>query len=69
MRASRKSANRPNWLKVFGIPMLIGLASAAGLMFALLLGDAGRIFCWFAVGLPIVLVIWFAIHRQRTFDR
>ena len=57
--------NRPPlWIRVFGIPIIIAVLSLAGLLSALLLGDAGRYLSWFAVGLP-VLICAYAWLRQR----
>ncbi|MDB5501191.1 MAG: hypothetical protein JWR89_1093 [Tardiphaga sp.] len=46
------------WLRVFGIPVVIGVLSLAGLLSALLLDEAGRVFSWFAVGLPAAIAAW-----------
>jgi hypothetical protein len=45
--------------------MLVGIASVVGLISALLLGEAGRIFSWFAMGLPIVLVARLAARSRE----
>ena len=50
---------------VFGIPIVIGLLSLAGLISALLFGQLGRYFSWIAVGSPIILLLWLLIQRYR----
>jgi hypothetical protein len=41
---TREPRRPATWLDVFGIPIAIGLLSAAGLLSALLFGGLGRIF-------------------------
>jgi hypothetical protein len=55
---------RDRWLAVFGLPIVVGVVSAAGLLSALLLGASGRIFSWFALGLPLAIAV-FAYWRCR----
>lgn len=52
------SSRRPQWIRVFGAPILIGVLSMIGLLSALLAGDLGRYFSWFGVGLPIAVAVW-----------
>jgi hypothetical protein len=52
------SSQRPPWLRVFGAPIVIGALSLIGLLSALIAGDLGRYFSWFAVGLPVAIAIW-----------
>jgi hypothetical protein len=54
----RVSSERPQWLRVFAAPIVIGVLSLAGLLSALLAGDLGRYFSWFGVGLPIAIAAW-----------
>ncbi|UGV25478.1 hypothetical protein E0H22_07125 [Rhodopseudomonas boonkerdii] len=53
-----RRAKRPQWLRVFGVPIVIGVLSLAGLLSALLAGDPGRYFSWFGVGLPVAIAAW-----------
>jgi hypothetical protein len=46
---------RSNWRRVFGAPIVVGVLSLAGLLSALLLGDPGRWFSWFALALPVAI--------------
>jgi hypothetical protein len=65
MPSSGKRTGAPTWLNVFGMPIIIGIVSLAGLMAALLLGVIGRYFSWIAVGLPVILVAWRVTRRPR----
>ena len=50
--------------KVFGIPMGIGLLSAAGL-FAALLGDGvWDSLSWVGLGIPAVIGVWALVQRR-----
>jgi hypothetical protein len=57
------------WFGVFGGPIIIGVLSLAGLLSALLLGDAGRVFSWIAVGCPIAVSAWFLFRARRSARR
>jgi hypothetical protein len=37
---------------------MIGVLSVAGSLSALLAGDFGRYFSWFALGLPVAIAAW-----------
>jgi hypothetical protein len=65
MILSDKSVDAPNWRTVYGIPIVIGLLSLAGLVAALLFGGIGRYFSWIAVGSPVVLTVWLFAQRWR----
>jgi hypothetical protein len=65
MILSGKPVDAPNWRTVYGIPIVIGLLSLAGLVAALLFGGIGRYFSWIAVGSPIVLTAWLFAKRRR----
>ena len=56
MEVSGKPHAVASWRTVFGIPIVIGLLSLAGLISALLFGQLGRYFSWIAVGSPIIPV-------------
>ncbi|MPR02195.1 DUF4175 domain-containing protein [Pseudomonas sp. MAFF 212408] len=50
--------------KVFGIPLVIGVLSAAGL-FAALLGDGlWDSLSWVGLGIPAVIGVWALIKRR-----
>jgi hypothetical protein len=65
MPSTGKLVGAPTWLSVFGMPIIIGIVSLAGLMAALLLGEIARYFSWVAVGLPVILVAWRVMRRPR----
>jgi hypothetical protein len=65
MAVPGKSGEVPNWRKVFGFPIVIGLLSLAGLVSALLFEEFGRYFSWIAVGSPIILLSWLVVQRCR----
>jgi hypothetical protein len=58
MTGNDMSPHKPTWLRVFGVPIVIGVLSLAGLLSALLAGDLGRYFSWVALGLPAVIALW-----------
>lgn len=49
---------RATWWRVFGAPIAVGVLSLAGLLSALLAGDPGRYFAWFALGVPLAIAAW-----------
>jgi hypothetical protein len=65
MNWSGKPGRAPTWRSVFGAPLLIGFASMAGLLAALLFGEIGRYLSWLAVGSPILAVAWL-LARPRS---
>jgi len=53
-----------NFWKVFGIPLAIGLLSAAGL-FAALLGDGlWDSLSWVGLGIPAAIGVWALVKRR-----
>jgi hypothetical protein len=59
MSHERQFRRAGTWFSVFGAPLVIGGLTLAGLLSALLLGEAGRVFSWVAVGLPVAVSAWF----------
>ncbi|ACA15950.1 hypothetical protein M446_1434 [Methylobacterium sp. 4-46] len=51
---------------VFRIPLLVGGASAAGLLGALLIEEIGPVLAWLGLSLPLVLILW---HGARALGR
>ncbi|MBY0295920.1 MAG: hypothetical protein K2X71_07775 [Methylobacterium sp.] len=55
---------------VFRIPLLVGLASLAGLLSALFFEGPGWVAAWIGLGLPLALVAWHVglalIRTERT---
>ena len=52
------SGRSQHWIAVFGVPILLGVLSMAGLLAALLLGDVGRYLSWLTVGAPVLVIAW-----------
>jgi hypothetical protein len=46
-------------LRVFAIPILLGVLSIVGLLSALLGDDAWDILSWLALGVPCVVIGWY----------
>ena len=46
------------WRAVFGVPLLVGLATLAGLLAALLHEGAGWVAAWLSLSLPLALIAW-----------
>jgi len=63
MMSIGKAGSAPNWRRVFGLPIIIGLLSLAGLISALLFGEVGRYFSWIAIGSPIIVLSWLFVQR------
>ncbi len=55
-------------LRVWLMPVLIGLLSAGGLVTALLDDGVGEIFSWIALGLPVLISFWYlaGLNISRT---
>jgi hypothetical protein len=45
--------------RVFGIPLLLGLLSAVGLLSALLGDGPWDALSWLTLGLPVAVILWF----------
>jgi hypothetical protein len=60
--------HRSRWIGVFGVPLIVGVLSLAGLLAALLAGDLGRYFSWIAVALPavIVAIVWLRLRFGQS---
>lgn len=61
---SRK-ASSSSIARVFGMPALIALASAVGLVAALLGDDLNDWISWLGLGVPVAVIAW-AWLRRRT---
>lgn len=62
-RAARRQARRHGLWRVFRWPLLIGLASAAGLVSALVGDGVWDAVSWATLSLPLVVGLWFAWRR------
>ncbi len=69
MKSPDKAVGAPNWMTVYGVPIVVGLLSLSGLLSALLLEQAGRYFSWIAVGSPILLTAWLLARRLLRLSR
>lgn len=49
--------------KLWGWPIALGLLSASGLLSALVSDHWGDWWSWFALGLPVLVMVWFALRR------
>lgn len=50
--------------KIWGMPLLLGLMSIAGLITALVGDDVWDVFSWLTLGIPLVIIGWFLIKKQ-----
>lgn len=66
MKRSLFGTQRP-LLRVFAIPLLLGMLSIVGLLSALLGDDAWDALSWLTLGVPCVVIAWywFAAGRLR----
>ncbi|WP_205824716.1 hypothetical protein [Methylobacterium terricola] len=62
MSAGRHPAG---WRAVFGVPLLVGLATLTGLLAALLHEGAGWVVSWLALSLPLALIGWHVAKASR----
>jgi hypothetical protein len=51
--------------RVFGIPILLALASAIGLLSALFGDGVWDVLSWVALGAPTVVVAWYVMRPAR----
>ena len=55
--------SRP-WLRVFGVPILLGVLTTIGLLAALSWADIGKYIAWVTVGAPVAIVGWVWLRRR-----
>jgi hypothetical protein len=48
---------------IWGWPIALGLLTASGLGSALVSDTGGDVWSWFALGLPVAVMAWFAVRR------
>jgi hypothetical protein len=58
------SAARRRALRVFAVPILLGLLSVVGLLSALLGDDIWDALSWFALGVPCAVIAWFWLLKR-----
>jgi hypothetical protein len=59
-------ARRVRFLHVLGKPILLGLASAIGLLSALLGDGVWDVVSWVMLGMPLAVIVWYAARPVRT---
>lgn len=62
-RADRHQTRRHGLWRVFRWPLLIGMASVAGLVSALVGDGVWDAVSWAALSLPLVIGLWFTLRR------
>lgn len=50
-------------IQIWGMPILLGLISASGLIAALLFDGIGDTVSWLALAAPVVTALWFGVRR------
>lgn len=63
MSASRP-VKQPSLRRVFGVPLLLGLLSAVGLLSALLGDSVWDALSWLALGVPCAVIVWYWFVRR-----
>ena len=58
------SVKQPSLRRVFGVPLLLGLLSAVGLLSALLGDSLWDALSWLALGVPCAVIAWFWFVRR-----
>lgn len=53
------------WIRVFAAPVLLAVATVAGLLAALLWGPLGQYVAWVTVGAPILIVFGVWLRRSK----
>ena len=53
------------WIGVFAAPMLLAVATIAGLLAALLWGTVGQYIAWVTVGAPVLVVLGVWLRRSK----
>jgi hypothetical protein len=49
---------------IFGAPLLLALLSAGGLLSALIGNGPWDALSWFALGIPVAVIVWFALRPR-----
>ena len=59
-----KSGMKSTFWKVWGVPIIIGILSAAGLLSALTGDGVWDLVSWVSLGVPVLVAIWFVPWRR-----
>lgn len=54
------------WKQVFGIPIMLGVLTAVGLISALLGDDIWNVLSWLTLGVPCAVILWYWFGAGRT---
>lgn len=54
-----------DFVRVFGVPLLLALVSAIGLLSALLGDDLWDVLSWVALATPVAVIIWCVARAGR----
>lgn len=54
------------FLRLWGWPIGLAVLTASGLFTALVSDGAGDVWSWFALGVPVAVMIWFSRGRRRS---
>lgn len=52
-------------LRIWGIPIVLGLLSIAGLIAALVGDGFADVLSWIALGIPLLVGIWFSLRPEK----
>jgi hypothetical protein len=58
-------AGGSNFIRVFGVPVLLALVSAIGLLSALLGDDLWDVLSWIALATPVAVIVWCVARAGR----
>jgi hypothetical protein len=58
-------AGRVGFVRVFGVPLLLALVSAIGLLSALLGDDLWDVLSWVALATPVAVILWCVARAGR----
>jgi hypothetical protein len=59
-------ASKPSGAYVFGAPLLLAVASTFGLVSALLGDGIWDVLSWFALGGPVMLIVWYTARSTDS---
>jgi len=64
----KPTASKPSgaFFYVFGAPLLLAVASAFGLVSALLGDGIWDVLSWFALGGPVMLIVWYTARSTDS---
>jgi hypothetical protein len=54
------------FLRLWGLPLVLGALSATGLLSALVSDLWGDVWSWFALGVPLLVMAWYGLRRPRA---